>query len=886
MIKRVYTFLHFSTLFVLSVSALLLIVLFQKDVVPYLAQKYLKEYDVAYTNVEGTLFSGVLLRGVKYKESIEIDELRVRYNLLMLFNPTPRLKYIKAKGVYVDAEKLLKMQSESEASGFAINISKIDIQEAKVKYKDDIYFLNLTALDTRLRDKTDIQNILLRLQTPYANILVDGEVKANKARGKATLLANQKLHHDYLDFLTYTPEEIELFFELSSIKADVRTSLKSALFKDFEELDIKNIELNMSYGFNNDFFTLNSKYDALYKRNELFIEQKSIVTFGGNVKSKIEAKILKDELGLPFENFRVDIKRDGDLTEFDLAAKDITANAKTKDFKEILLKAESIYASLDAKVGIDEGTLTLVGELYPKNDAPYLREYNIERFSKLNLFVLKNNESTRASIGTGKLSLTLFEDEKGLVGVFKAGRSKFDIKGDIQKREFTVEAEIESLKTLLSELELNLIDKNLLFDASALLKAKIALKERVEVDARVDVPWYRLQLDAQNIYTDRDAYFEFFYADKEIKLKEYDIGVVQKRLYSKRASKISLSKSDTIVLKELWIYDNLLLGGEINYSDMSAYITLKSDRFHYESEDANVTLKADLQASIKRDGTQSINGSVEIVDGVVTYAPKKEHAIKDEDIIIIQDIKPPKKEYEKRELNIRLHSSKPIKYKIKEVELLATPNIVLYQELGGVMQILGALQIHSGTVTISEREFEFDESEIYFYDEKYTNPYLNLNLHYYTLDNIDIEVYVTNRVESPVFIFSSNPQMSQDDIISYILFGSAASSVFDTTGRESKGSLGTLALGAGLKELLNKSANLKIDTLNILTNEDGTLGYEIGKRFAKNLRLVYKNDDISSLTLQYSLSKSVRVDVDVKETGQGVGIFYIKDFKLEDIISK
>jgi translocation and assembly module TamB len=71
---------------------------------------------------------------------------------------------------------------------------------------------------------------------------------------------------------------------------------------------------------------------------------------------------------------------------------------------------------------------------------------------------------------------------------------------------------------------------------------------------------------------------------------------------------------------------------------------------------------------------------------------------------------------------------------------------------------------------------------------------------------------------------------------------------------------------------------VNIDTLNILTNEEGTLGYEIGTRFSKEIRMIYKSDTISSVILQYSLSKSIRIDVDVHETGQGVNIFYIKDF--------
>ncbi|PNV82720.1 MAG: hypothetical protein C0627_08775 [Sulfurimonas sp.] len=353
---------------------------------------------------------------------------------------------------------------------------------------------------------------------------------------------------------------------------------------------------------------------------------------------------------------------------------------------------------------------------------------------------------------------------------------------------------------------------------------------------------------------------------------------MEHKIYSNKASKIDINENGDIELKEFWVYDNLLVKGALKPADMSADVSIKSDGFNYISDDANVSAKIDLHVGAEDGSLRSVTGDIELLEGVVKYIPKKEYAIGDEDIIIIQDIKDDEKKTFNTELNIRISSLKPIRYKTEEVDVLFTPNLVLYKELNTTMQLLGVLYINSGAVTISQREFKFDESEIYFYDEKYTNPYLNLNLHYYTLDNIDIEIYITNRANSPVIIFSSNPYLSQEDIMSYILFGSSASSAFDTTAKGSKTQLGTLALGAGLKELFNKSANLNIDTLNILTNEDGTLGYEIGKRFSKNIRVVYRNDAISSITLQYALSKSIRVDVDVKETGQGVGIYYIKDF--------
>jgi translocation and assembly module TamB len=212
---------------------------------------------------------------------------------------------------------------------------------------------------------------------------------------------------------------------------------------------------------------------------------------------------------------------------------------------------------------------------------------------------------------------------------------------------------------------------------------------------------------------------------------------------------------------------------------------------------------------------------------------------------------------------------------------LVEPSLVLYKEIGSDLELFGALNIKSGEVNLDGKVFEFDESELYFYGGDKIDPYLNLNLHYYTIDYIDIEIYITNKVSSPVVLFSSKPAMSQNDILSYILFDSKASSIFDSSeDTSSKTSMNTLLLGSGIKKMINSSGTIKLDTLNILTNKEGTLGYEVGARFNKNVRIVYKNDEISSLILQYSLSKSLRVDVDVKETGQGVSIIYVKDFDI------
>lgn len=881
MIKKIYNILHLLVLLISLLSIALFFAIFEKETVVFLAQNYLKEYEIEYEQAEGTLFEGVALKEVDYKDStLHADELSIKYNLLMLANPTPRLKSIDAKGVHVDAQKVTELFEETSSSEFALNISKINLSGVDIKFKDEIYSLDIIASNLSIRDTVDIQDLKMQIQTQYFDISFEGRVKANRAIGKVYILLSEKVRSKYLDFLVYTPRELEVDIDLSNKDAKLKTSLKSVVFKDVEGVTLRDIDLDMIYNFDEDFFTLLSNYTLAYEGSEVLVKQKSLVSLDGKIESKLEAKLSKNSLGLPFENFILDMRSDGNIAKFDFRAKDINLSAQTSDYQNFLLKANSTYANLDAEVKIDENSSALKGKLYLKRDAPYLREYNIEKFSELELSILKNRDGIKAGLGSGLFSLTLTEDKNGMFGTLKVGSSKFDIKGDLQKRHFTIDSNIESLKSLLSEFGLNKSEEKIVFDAGANIKAELNYKERLELGARIDIPWYRLELDSKSVYVGKDAFFELFYADRELELKRYEFDIKEHRVYSQRSSKIFIDKNSDIELREFWVFDNLLVKGVIKPSQMSADINIKSDKFSYNSSDANLTLKIDLHAVMESNGIKRVDGDITLLESIVTYAPKKEYSIGDEDIIIIQDMKDDYKEIKNTELNIRITSLAPIMYKIKDVELLVTPNLAIYKELNASMELLGVVSIHSGSVTISEREFEFDESEICFYDNKYKNPHLNLNLHYYTDDNIDIEIYITNRVNTPAIILSSTPRMSQDDIISYILFGISASSAFDTSGEQSKSGLSSLALGAGLKELFNKSAIIKIDTLNILTNEDGTLGYEIGKRFSKNVRLVYKNDDISSITMQYSIKRSVRVDVDVKATGSGVGIFYIKDFKL------
>lgn len=874
MIKKIYFVLQLSTIFLLLIALTLVFIFFQKDVAPFLAKKYLKELSVEYSSLEGTLFNGVEIEDFRYKESIRAKKLSIRYSLLSLIRPTPRVTSLNADGVFIDLDKLL----DSEASSnIAFNISDIELSDTILVYKSQRAHFDFSGSNLSYRELVDIEKIYLKLNSKYGDLELRGEVKENELKAKSSVLVSDETLAEHADFLTYLPQRLAVDLDINSKEIKLKTDLKSILFNDVPKLALEDVYVDFSYNIDKENFTLKTNYKAKYEEYEAAVKQSAIVDKNKKVTSDIKAEIINEKNQLPFDEFAIKIEYENNVTKALFSAKDISLNLLTQDFKNFSLGGDSIYAKFDAEILKDADETFLQAKIYPKDEFLKYKNYNLKRFSKLNIYAYEKNKSVLFSLNSDILSLVLSGNEAKVKGSADLGSAHFEFDSDIENTTARVTTKIASVNAFLKEIDMKPL--NTFFDAKIAAKTDITFKDALEVYSKVEIPTYTLRLDSNRVFSGLDNSFEFFYKNSEITLKKYNLGVLERRIYSDRASKIVLNSDSNIEFREFWIYDNVLLKGLVKTADMSADFSIKSNNFHYESKDANITFKVDLKASIEADGKQHVDGELKILDGLVTYEPKKDYTITDEDIIIIQDLK--EQEGQKnREINIHVTSAKPINYKAKDISATFVPDLILYQEMGSYLQIFGLLSIKNGEVNIRDKKFELEESEVYFNGGKEINPHLNLNLHFYTTDDIKIEVYITNRLNSPVIILSSKPAMSQNDILSYILFDGSASSVFNATSDTSKTSLNTILFGTGLKKVLNETTGVKIDTLNILTNKEGTLGYEIGTRFNKKIRIVYKNDEISSLILQYSLSKSLRIDVDIKETGQGVSIIYMKDFSL------
>lgn len=994
MINKLYLFIRNVIIITLSFIALFVFILSNKDIIPYVAGKYAKNFDVGYSSIEGTIISGIKIYDITYKNILKAQEITIIYNLLALLRPTPKIETIDIKSLHVNINNLPKTQEDdnstmsipsfkivnlalqnadiiyedkhvyfsSNTKDFVFNdslhVKNIYVSEGlykdktqsinfgfdgeKLSYKDsvEISHLNLDLSyknDTNQTFKTtvkssniqyketiDAKDLKVDLSTLYGDIKLDGEIIKNNLIVQSDIILDEKIKDEYLSFITAIPRSLHVKIDATEKRVIASTKIDQLSLKDDENLTLKNTNIEFTYDLSNDKFEITTQYDVSYLEFDLGINQLINFNLDMNYNSTLSATIVKTPIALPLHSFDASLSGDRKTIQADINTTNIKLAIHSKDFENFVINtqvdevpldflnfipeifqkdivsfqskakmhmtplsfdgdisAQSLYANIDGNFEINEKNSLFKGAINPINDNKVFEKFSLQNLAPFH-FVLYNGVDTHVLNVDAKLvNVSIFNDKSYLEGWGNLSSNTFNISGNIDEKDakanLNIDASVPFLHALVDELGLKLFENVLFYDAELNVKSSIKIDKTIGISSRIEIPWYAFQPDSQTTYAGVDSFIEFQSLDTKLNIDSYNIEVMDHKIYSNKDSKVEIHKTGNIDIKEFWIYDNLLLKGQLDPLQSKGFVEITSDKFSYDGKEGNITAKTNIKASIDSNGSENIEGSITLLDGIITYMPQDDYSISDEDIIIIQDIV--EKKNINRFINLHVTSLRPIKYKVKNIDLSFTPDITLFQEKQNNLEVLGIVTLNEGKVVGAGKSFELLPSEIYFYGENF-NPYLNLNVSYTTLDYIKIQIYITNNVDSPVIIFSSNPTMSQDDIMSYILFGGPSSSVFNSSGESTNNKIyiSSLLLGSGIKELFNETSFIKIDTLNILNNKEGTLGYEIGSRLSKELRVVYKNDTISSVIVQYSVNKSTRIDVDVQETGQGVSFIYTKDF--------
>ena len=859
------------------------------------------------------------MQDLRYEDFITAKSISIRYDFFSLLRLSPKISKIQSESVYVDMDKLPSSDSNESASfNTAFEVKNILLKNTKIKYDKKLYSFDINASKIYFQESLSVQKIALVFKSSYADVHLDGSIAANVLRADSTIAISSVTSKEYLDFLQTPPKTLKCKLQADTQNVELFTKLQTLKFKEIQELELKDVEANLNYSIKEQKLNSTFVYTLLYDEYTLKTKQNVQLTLDGNFTSAIDVKVVNSPFVLPFTNINAKIFGDSTKVAMQIDADKLHYKLKSDDYKnfsiegkakelelsfikelpELLqkdnisfinkvdlqlsplslnstIKVNSLYYNLDAKVNYKHEDISAIFTLNPKQNSLLFKDMPIEKFSPIKGDYTAKESQERVILHANILEMTLLKNGSTITGDGTLASNRFTLTTKLDTKEpleLKVDTQISSLKETLKAFEVSKSDLSAISDVRVDINSTIVLSEPHIVNSSFYVPSVAYKADEQTTHLVQNITAKTSFSENILTLHNYTLEYKTHSIYSNKSSQILLKNNFDIFFKEFWIFDTLLLSGVYKTEEQAGNFSLKSNKFHYKDENADVKVKMDLNANFDLNSTK-VQGRVTLLDGNISYMPSSDYSISDPDIIIIKDVK--KKKESDVLMDIKIDSSKDILYINKNANVYVQPDLRLLKTSTKDMHIEGKMIITKGEINLSDKKFVFDVSELYFNGSIPINPKLNLNLHYYTLDYIDISIYVTHTLEEPVFIFSSNPALSQNDIMSYILFGESANTMFNSSSDSSKTSL---LLGTGMRELFNTNSSMQLDTLNILTNSDGTIGYEIGSRFNKDMRIVYKNDTVSSVILQYNLSKSTRVDVDVRETGQGVSFIYLRDF--------
>lgn len=324
------------------------------------------------------------------------------------------------------------------------------------------------------------------------------------------------------------------------------------------------------------------------------------------------------------------------------------------------------------------------------------------------------------------------------------------------------------------------------------------------------------------------------------------------------------------------------------YKDDILKADAKINNFNYQDgKRIKFTLNGEASALYKND-LLYIDGDARLKNTEIGYELKSSRITKDKDIVIQ---KPKRIEFdEKRFLNtvamrINISNDGRAIYKSKEAYAPIDFNMIYYKDYGTKPMMLGFVKTGRGYYDFEGKRFALLSGQIAMTQAEPNNPYLDMTLKH-TDKDAEIYIYVKEYASAPKISFSSNPAMSEKEIISYLLFGVDPDSSFTKTSNDARYSSKAIgALSNALSRDLASEFGIKLDKVEIapteVTDKTGrttqTTKVEVGKRVTKNLTVTYKNDIESSVVFEYQINKNVNVESQAGRKSS-IDIFYKKDY--------
>jgi len=363
-----------------------------------------------------------------------------------------------------------------------------------------------------------------------------------------------------------------------------------------------------------------------------------------------------------------------------------------------------------------------------------------------------------------------------------------------------------------------------------------------------------VELSVTNIYN-IDSTFKID-RDLNIEIENYQFNLDDNgyldSFYSNRVSHLSINEG-LVSLKELWINEKIKVAGDFNLDSLQGDFSVNSHKYSLTTKDYALIADLDLNLKINRDKF-NIEGNIDILGDTITYEVAGSQIVEDNDIVIVEEmIKQKESLLNNFKLYLKINSKKPLKYIAENINVEFLNQLSILKNYNQEMLVTGTTTITKGEYLLENKVFTLDESHLYFTGD-IKKPLLDIKANY-TKDEYNVHVFISGTSDAPIINFNSEPYLTQQEILSLILF--------DGTGSSSgRGAEAYTLLGGVFAKGLIKSLGIDVDHLLLGEDAQQQLSIEIGKKVSKNVSVLYLHrDGLNGVKVRVEHSNRFETDI-------------------------
>ena len=737
------------------------------------------------TNFGEVDYKGYIKNSTIYSkgELVLSKELFKKYELPLYYETLKNLKgtlTLNHDGVWLEARhssyELLKISSDFN----------LDVLQAEHKLYYDYSDNNLT-IDSRLKGRM-----------PYANsfnitnkVIIDdngfrynGRIKIPKIKGLNTEIAPY-----LLDNLTG-----QFYGDASNFMVDLESKFLTGLFET-HGYETGNLELKSK--------TDNIALDKIIpnlpseiKETLIGVESKTFLDFKDNGKSKVGLNVVSNIINLevnmglsePFKIlFKTHVPKHSFLRKID---KNINFSNLKRLEGEVVIENNKYFIKIQNRNGLllsldyNADAQTLENGIFILDSNLFTFQHTSSNEIKLNSKIKNIQELLKSIKGYYKIELPTIQGQLDLSIVKNKNNS------------FVVRLKSPNIKYLSKEEE----------KLSVINIYEIDIGFIVDKNLNIEINHYKFK-------TEENEYLNSFYSKK----------------------KASLSfKDDVLVIKELWINDKVLIHGSYNLSNSLGNMYVKSEQYSFTNKDFDLLFDVDLEVEIEKEGIV-VKGDIDIFGNTISYEMIGSDIVEDSDIIIVQEmIKNRESPLNNLKLQLRVRSKKALKYIAKDINIEFFNELNILKNYGSEMMITGMTTITKGYYQMEDKKFILNESHIYFAGDP-KKPLLDIKANY-EKDEYTVHIFISGSTEEPIVNFNAEPYLTQQEILSLILFDGTGTSSGD-------GAEAYTLLGGTFAKGLIKSLGIDVDHLLLGTDSNDDFSFEIGRKISDNVTVMYLHED-------------------------------------------